>query len=289
MERWPPNVNKEKKLQGLNVVLFESRHAKTLADLVRLQGGNPISAPSMKEVPIENNPEALKFGELLFEGKIDLLILLTGVGARTLLLVLERRYPKDKVLAAFKTIPIVPRGPKPIRALNEWGVPYALTVPEPNTWHEILKTLDDNQAKIPLKGKTVAVQEYGVANIELLEGLEKMGAKVLRVPVYRWALPDDLGPIQSAISQITEGNVQVAVFTTAVQSDHVFKVAEQMKKAAALKKAFEKVVVASIGPDCTQALVSHGLKVDLEPESSKMGPLIVAVADRARNLLAQKI
>src|SRR3990167_7772440 len=71
-----------KPLAGLNVVLFEARHAKTMADLVRVQGGNPISAPAMKEVPIENNPEAFKFGELLFQGKIDVLILLTGVGDR---------------------------------------------------------------------------------------------------------------------------------------------------------------------------------------------------------------
>lgn len=277
-----------KPLEGLNVVLFEARHAKTLADLVRVQGGNPISAPAMKEVPIENNPEAFKFGDLLFEGKIDILILLTGVGARALVSALETRRPKADILAAFKRTVIVPRGPKPIRALNEWGVPFAVTVPEPNTWKEILKSLDDNAEQIPLKGKTVAVQEYGVSNPDLLEGLKKRGAEVLRVPVYRWALPDDLEPLESSIRQIVEGKIHVAVFTTAVQSDHLFKVADRMNLSSALKKAFEKIVIASIGPDCTQTLVSHGLKVDIQPENSKMGPLIVAVADRARNLLSKK-
>ncbi len=278
----------EKKLQGLNVVLFESRHAKTLADLVRLQGGTPVSAPAMKEVPIENNPEALQFGQLLFENKIDLLILLTGVGARALVTVLESRYPKDKILEAFKAISIVPRGPKPIRALNEWGVPFALTVPEPNTWHEILKTLDENKEKIPLKGQTVAVQEYGVTNRELLEGLKERGAKVLRVPVYRWALPDDLAPLRLAIEQMIAGKIPIAVFTTAVQADHVFQVAKEMKVEASLKKAFEKIVIASVGPDCTQVLNSHGLKVDIQPEQSKMAPLIAAVAEHAGEELKKK-
>ncbi len=277
-----------KPLEGLNIVLFEARHAKTMADLVRIQGGNPISAPAMKEVPIENNPEAFKFGELLFSGKIDVLILLTGVGARALLSALETRYPKADILAAFKRTTLVPRGPKPIRALSEWGVPFAVTVPEPNTWKEILKTLDENTGKIPLKERTVAVQEYGVSNPDLLEGLKKRGANILRVPVYRWALPDDLSPLESSIRQITEGKVHVVIFTTAVQSDHLFKVADRMNLSSAVKKAFEKVVIASIGPDCTQTLVTHGLKVDLEPENSKMGPLIVAVAERARNLLSKK-
>lgn len=259
-----------------------------MADLVRVQGGNPISAPAMKEVPIENNPEAFKFGELLFSGKIDVLVLLTGVGVRALVSALETRYAKTDILAAFKRTVIVPRGPKPIRALNEWGVPFAVTVPEPNTWHEILKTLDENAAKIPLKNKTIAVQEYGVSNPDLLEGLKKRGANVLRVPVYRWALPDDLGPLESSIRQITEGKVHVVIFTTAVQCDHLFKVGDRMDLSSALKKAFQKIVVASIGPDCTQTLVSHGLKVDIEPENSKMGPLIVTVAERARDFLNKK-
>lgn len=277
-----------KPLEGLNVVLFEARHAKTMADLVRLQGGNPISAPAMKEVPLENNPEVFKFGEKLFQGEIDVLVLLTGVGARALVNVLETRHPREAILERFKKTTIVPRGPKPIRALNEWGVPYAVTVPEPNTWHEILKTLDENSAKIPLPGKTVAVQEYGVSNPDLIAGLKKRGAEVLRVPVYRWALPDDIGPLKAAIRQIADGQAQVAVFTTAVQIEHVLKVAESLKVTDALKKAFHQMVIASIGPDCTQALVSHGLRVDIEPQVSKMAPLVAAVAADAKRILLTK-
>ena len=65
-------MNAEQKLNNLNVVFFESRLAKTMGDLIRLQGGNPIPAPSMKEVSLENNRAVLSFGEKLFLEKENL-------------------------------------------------------------------------------------------------------------------------------------------------------------------------------------------------------------------------
>ena len=85
-------------LSGLKVILFEARHAKTLADLVAKQGGEPFSAPAMKEVPIENNPQVLQFGEKLLRGEVDLLVLLTGVGTRYMTEILETKYPREKIL-----------------------------------------------------------------------------------------------------------------------------------------------------------------------------------------------
>jgi uroporphyrinogen decarboxylase len=287
-------------LKGLSVVAFEARHAKTLADLIAKQGGEPFSAPAMKEVPIENNPDALGFADKLFKGKIDLLVLLTGVGTRALADVLETRWPREKFMEALKKTVIVPRGPKPIRVLREWNVPFALTVPEPNTWRELLKSLDENpdavngaKGKAPLlSGKTVAVQEYGVTNEEFLEGLRFRGADVLRVPVYRWALPDDEEPIREAIRRIVEGKADVVMFTTAVQIAHMFEVFDTMPAGAhrrgPLVEAFKKVAVASVGPDCSEALRSFGIEPDIEPESPKMGPLVVETAAKARAVLDKK-
>ncbi len=279
---------KEKKLKDMNVAVFESRHAKTLCDLIRLSGGNAVSAPSLKEVPLENNPQVFSFAEKLFAGEIDLLILLTGVGARALLSVLETRYPKEQILEAFRKIKIVPRGPKPVRVLNEWQVPYAFTVPEPNTWVELLETLSQNKAMISLQGCRVAVQEYGVENTELLEGLKHRGAQVLKVPVYRWELPDDLEPLKTTIEDMIAGNIQVALFTTAVQVTHLFQVAKQMGLETLLERAFSNLVVASVGPDCSKAIAAYGIRVDIEPESPKMGPLVQGVAEKAKLIFESK-
>ncbi len=281
-------MNTDSKLKGLNVVFFESRLAKTMSDLINLQGGNAFSAPSMKEVSLENNTAVFSFADKLFKKKVGLLILLTGVGARSLMAVLETKYPRKKILDALKRTVIVPRGPKPVRVLNEWAVPFALTVPEPNTWREILQILDQNRKKIPLKERQVFVQEYGARNNELLEGLKIRGAYVTPVPVYRWELPDDLGPLKNAVCQIVEGKMDVAIFTTAVQAEHLLKVARFIGVELKLKNALQQMVIASVGPDCTKTLSSFGISVDIQPESPKMGPLVTETSQRASGILEMK-
>ncbi len=275
-----------KKLEGLNVITFETRHAKTICDLIAVQGGNPISAPSMKEVPIENNVHVFEFGRKLLAGEWDIVILLTGVGTRALVSVLETKYPREEVLNALRKTMLLPRGPKPIRVLKEWNVPYAITVPEPNTWKELLAEMDQN--KIQVKAKRIAVQEYGVSHPELLEELQRRGALVTRVPVYKWTLPDDLEPMQKAIQLVSAGQADILMFTTAVQVEHVLKVARQMGLEPDFLNGTQSLIIASVGPDCSEAIRTQGLTVDIEPESPKMGPLVTETAPLAMPLLERK-
>jgi len=273
-------------LNGLRVVSFESRRSAEMAELIRNYGGEPIQAPSMREVPLTDQREALAFGEALLAGDWDVLILLTGVGTRMLIAALATRWPKDEVVEALGRLTLVCRGPKPIAALKEVGLSPALAVPEPNTWRDLLSELD---LRLPVAGKRVAVQEYGGRNEELLAGLRKRGARVTAVPVYGWALPEDIGPLRAAIDQLAAGEVEVALFTSANQVDNLFRVAREMGRVDALRDALRsRTVVASIGPITTEALQGHGVEPDLHPEHPKMGHLLVVVARQAGDLLRRK-
>ena len=110
--------------------------------------------------------------------------------------------------------------------LRELGITPWVTAPEPNTWRDLLGALDSKAKDHPLIGCRVAVQEYGVANPQLLDGLRSRGARVISVPVYRWALPDDLEPLRTAARAVAEGAVDVTIFTTAMQVVHLLQVAE---------------------------------------------------------------
>ena len=172
------------------------------------------------------------------------------------------------------------------RALKEVGLAPALGVPEPNTWRDLLSELD---RKLPVAGKRVAVQEYGARNEELLAGLRQRGARVTAVPVYGWALPEDMRPLSAAIDRLAAGEVEVALFTSAHQADNLFHVAAEMGRADALRDALRgRTVVVSIGPITTEALQGHGIQPDLHPEHPKMGHLLIAVAREADNLLRRK-
>lgn len=272
-------------LQGMKVVSFESRRAKEMAELIRRYGGEPIVAPSMREIPLTENRAALNLLPAIDAGNFDILILMTGVGAKTLNEILLTQYPQDRILDGLKKVQLVARGPKPIGVLKELGLQAALTVPEPNTWREILSTLD---AAVELRGKRIAIQEYGIANPELVAALQERGATVASIPIYRWALPEDLTPLRAAIEKILNRDVDVALFTNGAQVEHLFKIAAYDRAEDGLRQACQKIVVGSVGPVCTQVLQHFGLTPDIEPVHPKMGSLIAEVAARARSVLSTK-
>ena len=254
--------------------------------MIRNYGGEPIEAPSLREVPLADQHEVLAFGETLLAGDQDVLILLTGVGTRMLIATLSTRWPREDVVAALGRLTLVCRGPKPIAALKAVGLVPGLAVPEPNTWRDLLAELDRTLA---IGGRRVAVQEYGARNEELLAGLRQRGARVTAVSVYGWALPEDTAPLRAAIERVVAKEVEVALFSSATQVDNVFRVAVEMGRAAALREALRgSMVVASIGPITTAALQEHGVEPDLHPEHPKMGHLVAEVARQAAALLEGK-
>jgi len=269
--------------QGARVVSFESRRSDEMAQLIRRFGGVPIVAKSMREAPIESNQEALDFAAELLDGQFDMAVFLTGVGTEALAKVAAARCSQDDFAAALRKIRLVARGPKPVAALKKLGAPADVQVPEPNTWRELLSAIG------PLSpGFRVAVQEYGVSNPQLIEGLREQGAAVRRVPVYRWELPEDLGPLRQAVGAIAGDRVQAAVFTTSVQVNHLFRVASVMGLDKRLRRSLVGMMVASVGPVCSEALQRYGLHVDLEPQRPKMGLLIKEAAERSSEILASK-
>src|SRR5439155_1323122 len=236
---------------GLLVGAFESRLAEEMSRLIEAHGGRPMVAPSMREIPLEENREALDFGDRLLAGHWDVLILLTGVGIKTLVTALETRHARARIFEALGGVTLVCRGPKPVAALKGFGLAPGLTVPEPNTWMEVLRTLD---AKLPVRGRRVAVQEYGISNLELLQGLKERGAEVTRVPVYRWGLPHDLAPLRAALQAIADGQVRVVLFTNANQVENVMQVARDAGLDERVRGALARGVVASVGPIASESL-----------------------------------
>jgi uroporphyrinogen-III synthase len=269
--------------QGLTVLTLESRRGQEISRLIETYGGKPLHAPAMREVPLSSNVEALKFADALLEGKFDAVVFLTGVGARALSNVLEGVRPREKFFEALRKVSVIARGPKPIAVLREWNVPVALAAPEPNTWREVLQAIDDSE--LDLRDKHVAVQEYGVSNPELLEGLRGRGAHVTPVPVYQWDLPEDTAPLRTAVSSIIARKIDVALFTTGIQVSHLFQIAEQDGQKDALRAGLENVVKASIGPTTSEVLRRYGLSIDLEASHPKMGFLVKEAAEQSEALL----
>jgi uroporphyrinogen-III synthase len=272
---------------GLRVLALETRRATEIAKLIRTYGGEPTIASAMREVPLESNYEAFEFARRLLHGEFDLVIFTTGVGIRRLMDIVESRYDRARVLDALRRVKLAVRGPKPGAVLREMGLPVAVTAPEPCTWREVIGSLDAAFGP-SLEGLHAAVQEYGATNPELLDALSQHHVEWTRVPVYQWALPDDLEPLRNSIRAIADGKIDVIVFLTAVQVIHLFRVAEMMDATSALLTGLRQTVVLSIGPSTSEELSRHGIEPDFEPSHPKMGFLMNEAAECAGKLLEEK-
>jgi uroporphyrinogen-III synthase len=267
---------------GKRVLSFESRRSAETAELIRRNQGKPFVAPSMREIPIEENHHAFSFAKRLFAGEFEMVIFLTGVGTKYLAKVIATCYPSEQYAEQLRKVTVVARGPKPAAALREMSVPVTVTVPEPNTWRELLRAIEGRPER------RVAVQEYGKPATELIEALQKRGGDVTRVPVYQYGLPEDVAPLREAVMQLARKEVDVSLFTTSQQVVHLIEIARQMDLEAATCEGLRRGVIASIGPSTTETLREYGFEADIEPSHPKLGILVREAAERSEELLCRK-
>jgi uroporphyrinogen decarboxylase len=280
-----PSSETDGDFAGLRVLSFESRRAVETARMIEKFGGLPFVSPSMREVPVERSAEVVRFAKELITGQVDLVVFMTGVGVRHLMEVVGRHVDKRRFLDSLADVVTVARGPKPVVALREFGLTPTHLVPEPNTWRELLETLDQ---KVRLTNLTVALQEYGKPNPSLVAGLEARGAQVMTLQVYEWDLPEDVGPLEENVRRLARGEADVVLFTSAQQAHHVLQVAERLGLLAEAVAGLQQAVVGSVGPTTSETLQELGLPVDLEPTHPKLGHLVAELAHQARGMRLRK-
>ena len=277
--------NDQPDFAGLRVAAFASRRRDEMVRLIERAGGVPHVSPAVREVPIQDNADAVDFAHRLITGQVDVVILLTGVGFRHLVTAVGRQVDRERFLAILSDVTTITRGSKVVAALAEFGLEPKYQVGQPNTWREILELIDEH---VPVANQTVALQEYGMPNPSLVAGLEARGATVLGLKVYDWEMPEDTTPLEDNIWAILDGRIDVVLFTAGVQAVNMMRVAESLTIAGDLRRKLSQAVVGSIGSVASDMLRRLELPVDFEPERSKTDVLVATAAARARDLLGRK-
>jgi len=261
-------------LRGRTVAVTEARRAHELATLITRLGGTPYAVPALREVPCRDLGLARAALARICAGGVDVIAFLTGVGARAFLDLAAHEGRQAALLAALAGMLVAARGPKPVTVLRGAGVRVDVVPPEP-TSESLLAAL----AARGLAGRVVAVQRYGEEAPALVAGLGAHGATVLEIPLYEWALPEDLAPLERLVRELVDGRVDAVAFTSAPQVAHLFLVARRLGLEAALAAALgERVVVAAVGPVCAAALEARGVVPAVRPARGTMGALVHALA-----------
>src|SRR4029077_1266519 len=260
-------------MKDKTVAILESRLRDHIASLVRKYGGTPFSAPALAEIP-DVDPAHIQ--ELIHDWNStppDIFIFQTGVGTRALFAVTDSLGLTDVLLRRLDAAQVVVRGPKPATVLHSRKVRIDRAASDPFTTHEVLAEIHGT----PLGGKRIVVQRYGETNRELQAELENEGAEAIEIVTYRWGLPKDTTPLLRLIDALGRDEIDLVAFTAASQASNLFAVAQYDGKEASLKQSLGRTLVASIGPVCSAALRKLAVRVDIEAQPPKLGPLIDAI------------
>ncbi|MFC4455399.1 uroporphyrinogen-III synthase [Deinococcus sonorensis] len=268
---------------GLSVLSLETRRGAEMATLIEKYQGRPTVAPSLRE---DRQDTSLRLRDFAARVKAapdrQLLVCMTGIGTRLFLQDLQRS--DAEAFSRLKALRILSRGAKPTQALKQFGL-QADTVPRPHTWREV----HDHLLSGSLRGLDITILEYGEpAPPALVASLAEAGAAVSPVAVYRCAFPDNPEPLRQAVRDTVAGRHQVLLFSSGTQAVHFLRCARDLGLEAELRHALGRMVVASIGPACSEALGELRLPFDLEANPHKMGILVRAAAEHASGLLARK-
>jgi uroporphyrinogen-III synthase len=262
-------------LENITVGITEHRFTKEFAALFEKLGAQVYTCPLLEERPVENRDELKDFVRLVVSGNLDLMIFLTGVGAKFLIAEAESNGLKEEFLRALGDLTVVVRGPKPVAALRQFGVRVDV-IPENPTTEGVIEALRTRD----LKDRRVGVQLYGTPNPQLVAALQSRGAKVVPLQVYAYGAAADPSSVKALITKIVNREIQVLTFTSAPQVRMLFEIASQLGISTDLEQGLNNgVVIASIGEVTSRALQEHGLVPAIVPEQPRMKPMAQAVAD----------
>lgn len=248
--------------------------SRELARLVEKHGGDPVCVPAVRESS-ELSPEALsKLIDDLRGDRHEIVIFMTGVAVSLLFEVADQVGRRPDLVAALKRLTTVCRGPKPTAALRGFGVPTTLTAREPFTSAELIDALSG----IELKGRRVILLHYGERSETLAETLLARQAQLDELWLYRWLMPEETDGLEGLVKGLIAGDIEALTITCQVQFRHLMTVAESLRVERELVRALnERVVVAAVGPTCAAVLRAYGVRVQVQPDHPKMGPLVIAL------------
>ena len=262
-------------LLGWTVGVTADRRAEEQIELLRRRGANVVHGPTIRTHPLREDEGVIDATIALIRETPDVVVLSTGVGVRAWVNVADAAGLGTSLIDVLRSARVLARGPKAAGAASSFDVPVHHQAPGA-TSEELLDLLERDG----VRGARVAVQLDGGSRVHLAQRLRRLGADVVTVPVYRWTQPIDHGPAARLMAAAAAGRIDALTFTSAPALENAMGLAPTPPA--------DTVVVASIGPVCTAAARRAGLAVAVEPERSRLGAMVLALAHHAREIDARQ-
>lgn len=262
-------------LQGLRILVPESRELDLFAGMLEAEGASTLRCPLVRILDLDDTLEASAWIGRLIAGEFEDVVWLTGEGVRRLLAIADRYGGRGSFIAALGLVRNITRGPKPARALRELGLSSGLAATTP-TSQGVLEAF----AGEDIAGRTIGIQLYpGEGTLPLVAHLRERGATVFPVTSYRYASQAETARVAEAIDKLSNGSVDMIAFTSSPQVERLLAIAREAGRQAQLAEALNQIRIAAVGPVVEETLERHGLTADLRPDTAfHLKPLVRVIA-----------
>ena len=259
-------------LAGFTVGVTADRRRDELAALLERRGARVVIAPALRIVPLPDDAELREATRHCLVTPPDIVIASTGIGMRGWLEAAEGWGLGDALRQVIAGAYLVARGPKARGAARAAGL-HDQWSPDSESCDEVLFHL----LARGVQGEVIAVQLHGDQQPEFCAALRLAGAKVIEVPVYRWAPPIDPAPLQRLVDLLHMRLLDAVTFTSAPAVLALLDAAGPARESCL--DAFRTDVVAGcVGPVTAAPLVALGVPV-MTPARARLGGLVRTLVD----------
>ena len=256
-------------LAGFTVGVTAARRAEELGALLERRGAEVLHAPAIKIVPLADDAELHAATEQLIMQPPDVVVITTGIGFRGWVEAADGWGLGEALIGALRGATLLSRGPKSRGAVRAAGLTDAWSPPSESSAEVLEHLLADD-----VEGTRIAVQLHGEPLPDFVDALDCAGAQVVQVPVYRWALPEDLAPLDRLLRATLDGCVDAVSFTSAPAAASVLSRADELGVLQQLLHRLRRdVMAACVGPVTAGPLVAREVPT-VQPERARIGALV---------------
>ena len=259
-------------LSGYTVGVTADRRRDELANLLEHRGARVVIAPALRIVPIADDAELRAATRACLATPPDIVLVNTGIGMRGWLEAAEGWGLAEPLRAVLARAYLIARGPKARAAVRAAGL-HDQWSPEGEGYDEVV----DHLTKRGIAGLTIALQLHGESQPDHTDALQAVGARVIEVPVYRWAPPTDPAPLHRLVDLIANRLVDAVTFTAAPAVGALLRAAGP-ESDAVIEALKTDVLAACVGPVTAAPLLRYGVPVAAPPRA-RLSALVRTIVD----------
>jgi uroporphyrinogen-III synthase len=258
-------------LAGYTIGVTTDRRRDELSGLLEAHGARIVLAPALRIVPIADDTQLRAVTRACLDSPPDVVVADTGIGLRGWLDAADAWGLGEPLRAALGGAYLVACGSTG-GVLRAAGLRAAHRA-ECEGYDEVVEHL----RRRGVAGLTVAMQLHGERQPGFVEALAAAGARVVEVPVYRWAPPTDPAPLHRLVDLIVARLVDAVTFASAPAVGALLRTAGPATDAL-LDALRGDVLAACVGPVTAAPLRRAGVPV-AAPARARPGALARTLVD----------